>query len=479
MPLPHTSRYAEIRPPTEDETYGQDSIRSATFWDSTLGRLVRSFLPESDIELSTPQDSVMDTVGQRLQKTLRYNQPALSERAMSLGTGGSPGLGMVAGPVVYGSRPLIWDIIEKIAPKLSKRYKGVDVTGPGNKVIRNTIHDYFDEVGSKPVTLGAENEVRSPHVPWFYEGNLDLIPREKRWSSYLPEGYDLVPEAALKDIKGPGGTLYGGELITGHDSPMKNLEMWDDYLLNKFPQMNRSSYGERYGGGYHLHAGPPEGVEQWDPDTIKRLLVEVLQDESRILPPVPKYKSNPERQFVPSLLKQIQSVDYTSNRAMKALENPNLNIYETLHLLPNKFEGSVAWRRPSKEMPSAKYGVSGPGRPEFRNFYSPLNAQEAGENMLAVQAIMDAAQRNKRSLPSDFLTLMDEVYSQITPKKDAIREFHRNRWFPEGIHPEGSPYANGLVENPVSWRWNESRDDLIPVFKPRFEPRYLEVAGDL
>lgn len=92
--MPNPNRYAELRSPTLEEMYGDDSIRQATIWDSPIGQLLASFMPQQQVSFTPPDASVMDTSIERIRKL--QNAPGMGESALTLGMGASPFFGAIS-----------------------------------------------------------------------------------------------------------------------------------------------------------------------------------------------------------------------------------------------------------------------------------------------------------------------------------------------------------------------------------------------
>jgi hypothetical protein len=423
------------RRPIDD--YGQESVRSATFWDSPLGGLLSSLLPQSHLSVSSPEDSVTDTMDTRFKRWADKGR----EEADSLGIGASPGLG-VAGPVLFADRPWIRDFIAQFAGKKWGTKFAEDIPKPSNIVARDAFEDYLNKVGSDPKEMGLEWEVRSK-VPATWQEHKEIrkeagLPAPSQfWQDIVPPDWRLKTEIFGRAPKEALPYRYNGELVS--KSPLEGWDQISDWLTtegNRLMDPHKSGnpviLGGRYGGGGHIHLGAG-GTDEWNPELMKKLFIEYLKAEPWISPPVPATKTSPARKYVPNSLDMLRHGLHRPAFAERLSTADDLDL--VMGTLPQKFEGGLSFRSDLS-----------PTRPELRQFYSPKDVGEWGENMLVAQNLLDRASQRKAGLPDTLQGILDEVYNTIEPHSRTIQDIHRNRWYPEGIHEQGSPYARGLAE---------------------------------
>lgn len=422
-----------LRSPQPTDRYGPpETIRQRTPWDTPLGDLLKLLLPQSTLSMSSPQDSVTDTMGQRFN---RYADQG-GEEAMSLGTGASAGFAPVAAPVLFQGRPWIRERIAKLAgPKWGNRW-AQDIDAPTNVIARDALADYHSTMGSNPSNIGPEWEVLSKNRPDHWRGERGA----QRWEDLVPETWDVVNEI-LRGQNPPSPWKFSGELK--RYEPLRGWEDIDRFLMKEGPELmyprgatEPQIKGGRFGGGGHIHVSAPEG-EEWTPGFLKDLFFEYLKEEPWILPPVPNNKKHAVRGFARNVLEEIKRGHYDNE--IRTWKNPRSSYTDTMESLPQKGEAGLNFRADLNPM-----------RPEFRNFYAPEDVGQWGEDILVTQYLLDKARKAKgRFRPKNKDDLINRLYrDEYTPNRQEIRDIHRNRWYPEGIHQEGSPWAGSQVFPP-------------------------------
>jgi hypothetical protein len=347
--------------------------------------------------------------------------------AKAVGAKALGGIPLVAGATLFESRPWLREMIGNLAGKRWVKKYSKDLPGDLGDVAADAYQDLLMRTGKDAPNFGMEIEMRSPFAPRYIREapgpNLE---------EFLPEGagYDIVPEVMNK--RPEQYYQYPGEIRRPPLEGWGEIERWlrkegQDLYTPKSNQEFQIPIigGGRHGGGGHLHVSG-RGLSD-DPEMMKSVFHEYMQAAPFITPPRPRYKSNPDRPYVPDPwgpLSRIYPDEYTN---MMRATSPE----EFYRWAPKKGDSGLAWRD-DLQFP----------RPEFRQFYAPESSGEMGENMMVVQYLLDVAEGNKGlPRPDSMEDFLDDFYTYtIAPNKDKIRDIHQ-RWFPEGYHEAGSPYA--------------------------------------